>query len=119
MPSSQLLLHLSLFRRQDVLDAPSRRFPNLRGFCACFPLGQGSIRSQVFELLITRFKDWPDLGYLVVCHVQRLPHPLEFVLHPAMRHAGLLFRGRSRRRCLSGEAGLAHRQQEGDGKDPD
>ncbi|SPE28001.1 hypothetical protein SBA2_370042 [Acidobacteriia bacterium SbA2] len=67
MPSSQRLLHFSLFRGQYVLDVPSRGLSDLSGFCPRFPLGQGSIRSQVFELLIPRFKDWPNLGYLVVC----------------------------------------------------
>ena len=116
---SQRLLRLSLFRRQNVFDLPPRGLSNLSGFCSRFPLGQGSIRSQVFELLITRFKDWPDQGYLIVCYVQCLPHPLQFVLHPAMGHAGLLFGGRRRRRFLSGEAALANRQEKGRGKDPD
>jgi hypothetical protein len=119
MPTSQRLLHLSLFRRQGAFDLAPRGLSDLSGFRSRFSLGQGCIRSQIFELLITRFKDWPDLGYLVVCYVQRLPHPLQFVLHLSMGHASLLFGGRRWRRFLSGEAGLANRQQEGDGNDPD
>jgi len=119
MASPQRLLHLSLLRRQDVLDVPSRGLPNLSSFCPRFPLGQGSICSQVFELLITRFKDWPDLGYLVVGYVQCFPQPFKFVLHPAMGHAGVLFGGRRWRRLLSGEPGLPNCQEEGDGNDPD
>jgi len=90
---------------------------DLSQLCPRFPLGQRIIRSQVFKLLIPRLKDWPDLGHLIIGYVQSLPHSLQFVLHPAMGHAGRLFGWRG---CLlPSEPMLAKRQHERDGDEWD